>query len=135
MNRPQIIIVDNNLSFRQCLKNLFTVENIASVIGEASNDIEFMDVLTKNKPDLVLMSFPLDPKNRTAMMKKALLYMPDLKIIAFTMFGNEESRAGMIELGVKGFLQKSCYIDEYIKAFYFVTKGENYFSNKRDTFN
>jgi len=135
MNTPRIIIVDNNQLFRQSLVHLFRVENIANVIGEASTGLEFMDMLTKNKPDLVLMSIPINPRHATEIMKKALQFMPDLKIIALSMFGIEEYRTGMIEFGVKGFLQKSGSINEFINAFCLVAKGENYFSSIKDSFN
>ncbi|MDD5053151.1 MAG: response regulator transcription factor [Sulfuricurvum sp.] len=131
MSKPEIIILDNNRTFRQCLKYLFAVEDIASVIAEASNGIEFMDILIKNKPDIVLMGISHDPKNGTEIIKRALQFMPDLKIIVLSMFVNEEYQRGMIELGVKGFLQKSTYLEEFEKAIYIVTKGENYFFNIR----
>lgn len=123
--------MDNNLLFRQSLKLLLTVEHIATVIGEASNGAEFMDILTKNKPDLVLISIPLDTKTTTELMQQALQYMPDLKIIAVSMFENKEFRTGMIELGVKGFLQKSGNLNDFARAFSQVMKGENYYSAKR----
>ena len=51
--KPSIIIVDDHLIFRQGLKSILTSENIATVIGEASNGIEFIQLLSHVKPDLV----------------------------------------------------------------------------------
>jgi len=127
MKKPKIIIVDDNHTFRQSLILLITVENIAEVIGKASNGIEFIDLLSYHKPDLVLMDIDMPEMNGIEATKKALELIPDLKIIVFSMYGNEEYYSRMIELGVKGYILKSCHIDEFEKAIQDVMKGGNYF--------
>lgn len=129
-NIPDIIIVDDHLIFRQGLKSLVTFENIATVIGEASNGKEFIELLSYLKPDLVLMDIDMPHMNGMEATQKALELFPDLKIIAFTMFGDEEYYYKMIDLGVKGFILKSSGINELEKAISEVTQGESYFSNE-----
>ena len=127
MKKPKIIIVDDNQTFRQSLILLITVENIADVIGKASNGIEFLNLLENNKPDLVLMDIDMPEMNGIEATQQALELMPDLKIIIFSMYGNEEYYKKMIGLGVKGYILKSCHIDEFEKAIQLVMEGENYF--------
>jgi len=88
MKKPEIIIVDDHMIFRQGLKSLITVENFAAVIGEASNGNEFIELLSHLKPDLVLMDIDMPHMNGMEATQKALAIMPELKIIAFTMFGD-----------------------------------------------
>ena len=128
--KPDIIIVDDHLIFRQGLKSLITIENIATVIGEASNGIEFIELLSYLKPDLVLMDIDMPHMNGMEATKKALELMPHLKIIVFTMFGEEEYYYKMIDLGVKGLILKSSGINELEKAINEVMLGESYFSNE-----
>ena len=130
MKRPDIIIVDDHLIFRQGLKSIITIENIATVIGEASNGKEFIELLSTQKPDLVLMDIDMPHMNGMEATQKALELMPELKIIAFTMFGDEEYYYKMINLGVKGFILKSSGISELEKAIQDVMMGESYFSNE-----
>jgi len=130
MKKPEIIIVDDHLIFRQGLKSLFTIENIATVIGEASNGNEFIDLLSTLKPDLVLMDIDMPHMNGMEATQKALELMPEIKIIAFTMFGDEEYYYKMVELGVRGFILKSSGIAELEKAIEDVMNGESYFSNE-----
>lgn len=130
MKKPEIIIVDDHLIFRQGLKSLITSENIASVIGEASNGKEFLQLLSNLRPDLVLMDIDMPHMNGMEATQKALEMIPDLKIIAFTMFGDEEYYYKMIDLGVKGFILKSSGINELEKAIKEVIMGESYFSNE-----
>ena len=130
MKKPEIIIVDDHLIFRQGLKSLVTVENIATVIGEASNGMEFIELLSHLKPDLVLMDIDMPRMNGMEATQKALELMPDLKIIAFSMFSDEEYYYKMIDVGVKGFILKSSGISELEKAIQDVMMGESYFSNE-----
>ncbi len=129
-NQPNIIIVDDHLIFRQGLKSLITLEHIAHVIGEASNGIEFIALLSQLKPDLVLMDIDMPQMDGMEAAKKALELMPDLKIIVFTMFSDEDYYHKMIDLGVKGFILKSSGINELEKAIKEVMLGESYFSSE-----
>jgi DNA-binding NarL/FixJ family response regulator len=130
MKKPDIIIVDDHLIFRQGLKSLVTIENIATVIGEASNGIEFIELLSHLKPDLVLMDIDMPRMNGMEATQKALKLMPDLKIIAFSMFSDEEYYYKIIDIGVKGFILKTSGISELEKAIQEVMMGESYFSNE-----
>lgn len=130
MNKPNIIIVDDHLIFRQGLKSLIVAENLATVIGEASNGIEFIELLSSLQPDLILMDIDMPKMNGMEATQRALELMPELKIIAFTMFGDEEYYYKMIDLGVKGFILKSSGINELEKAIQDVMMGESYFSNE-----
>jgi len=129
MKKPEIIIVDDHQIFRQGIKSIISLENIATVIGEASNGEDFLELLAHKKPDLVLLDIDMPLMNGLEATEKALEIMPDLKIIAFTLYGDEEYFLKMIEMGAKGYVLKSSDISELEKAIHFVMKGEKYFSN------
>ena len=128
--KPSLIIVDDHLIFRQGLKSIIDIENIANVIGEASSGTEFIELLKDHKPDVVLMDIEMPYMNGMEATRKALEMVPDMKIIAVTMFGDEEYYYKMIELGVKGFIVKSSGINELENAIREVMLGESYFSNE-----
>lgn len=128
--KPNIIIVDDNLNFRQGLIFLITVDNIANVIGKASDEKEFIELLSYQKPDVALVDINMLQKNGMEAIHKALKMMPDLKIIAFTMFGDEEDFHNMNKLGVKGFLLKSNGIYVIEKAIESVVNGETFVSDQ-----
>jgi DNA-binding NarL/FixJ family response regulator len=128
--KPNIIIVDDHLIFRQGLKSIITLENIANVIGEASNGIEFIELLSDLKPDLVLMDIDMPRMNGLDATEKALEILPELKVIAFSMFSDEEYYYKMIDRGVKGFILKTSGINELETAIQNVMSGDTYFSNE-----
>ena len=130
IQKPNIIIVDDHLIFRQGLKSIITLENIANVIGEASNGLELLKLLTNLKPDLVLMDIDMPHKNGLDATEKAMELMPELKIIAFSMFSDEEYYYKMIDRGVKGFILKTSGIKELENAIQNVMSGDSYFSNE-----
>ena len=128
--KPDIIIVDNNVPFRQGLILLLTIDNVASVIGKASNGTEFIELLSELKPDMVLMDINMPQMNGIEATQKALEMMPDLKVIVFTMYGDEQHYFKMIELGVKGFILKSSGINELERVIQDVMKDKSYFSDE-----
>jgi DNA-binding NarL/FixJ family response regulator len=128
--KPDITIVDDHLIFRQGLKSILALHNIANVIGEASNGIEFLRLLVHLKPDLVLMDIDMPTMNGIEATENAMKQMPELKIIAFTMFSDEEYYYKMIDRGVKGFILKTYGISELQNAIKNVMSGDSYFSNE-----
>ena len=129
-SKPKIIIVDDCQIFRQGLVSIINLEQIATVYGEASNAIEFMELLTQLNPDLVLLNIDMSGMNVINATKMALGLFPLLKIVVYSSYGNEIDFTEMITLGVKGFILKSCGINEVEKAIVQVMKGENYFPSR-----
>ena len=127
---PSIIIVDDHQIFREGLISVITVENIASVVGEASDGEELLQLLKAQKPDVVLMDIDMPKMNGIEATRKALKIYPNLKIIAYTMFGEEEYYYKMIELGVKGFILKTASISQLETAISEVMLGRTFFSRQ-----
>lgn len=128
--KPKIIIVDDHLMFRQGLKAVLTAENIATVIGEASNGRDFIQMLPGLEPDIILMDIDMPYMDGMESTQRGIELMPHLKVIALTMFSDEEYYYKMIELGVKGFILKTTGISEVEKAIHDVMAGDSYFSNE-----
>jgi DNA-binding NarL/FixJ family response regulator len=126
----KIIIADDHKMFRDGLKYVLEKIPETGVIAEASNGEEFIELLDIHQPDIVLMdiSMPLlDGINATRI---ALGKQPEIKIIALSMFGDEDYYYKMIQSGAKGFLLKESGKDELEKAIIAVYNGENYFSQE-----
>lgn len=130
IKKPNIIIVDDHLIFRKGLKAIINFEDIGSVIGEASNGEEFIELLSALKPDLVLMDIDMPLMNGFEATIKALKVHPELKIIAFTSFSEEDYYTKMRDIGAKGFILKSSGFNELENAINCVMKGESYFNKK-----
>ena len=128
MKKPEIIIVEDHLIFRQGLKAIINFEEIGTVVGEATNGREFIELLSGLKPDLVLMDIDMPQMNGFEATKKALEILPDLKIIAFTVFPEDNYSQRMQDVGAVGFIQKSSGFYELENAIKIVLQGEHYFT-------
>ena len=131
MKKPKLILVDNNLTFRQRLTFLINVENCAEIIGKASNGEDFIKLLTNHQPDLILMDIDIPQLNGIEVIKKALNLLPGLKIFAFTMFGNDEYIISLIKIGVNGFMLKSSAISDLENDIHSYLTVENYCMNNQ----
>jgi len=124
-----LIIVDDHLIFRESLTELLTKQGY-KIIGMASNGIDFLKLLQKSLPDLVIMDISMPQMDGCEAAKKALENFPDLKILTLSSFGDEKYYYLMIEAGVKGFVLKNSGINELKLAIEEILNGGAWFSNE-----
>ena len=115
-NKPRIIIVDDNLYFREGMKLFIEMDGIGEVIAEAENGREFLDLLVKLQPDLVLMDIEMPMMGGIEATEKALEIKPDLKILAITMFNDTDNYTKMLNAGAKGIVIKTLGFKELKNA-------------------
>ena len=126
----KVFLVDDHTLFRNGLKLLIDNSKVAKVVAEASSGVDFLDQINKYQDTIIFMDIQMPKMNGIEATKIALEKYPHLKIIALTMFGEDEYYYQMIESGVKGFLLKNTDIDEVLEAIETVAKGENCFSKE-----
>lgn len=123
-----ILIVDDHEFFRNGLKMVINRLKYARVIGEASNGKEFLELLRQKEPDIVLIDIQMPLMNGIEATRRALEEYPDLKIVALTMFDDEEYVQSMIDAGARGFLLKNITREVLDQALQAVNAGKNYYS-------
>jgi DNA-binding NarL/FixJ family response regulator len=126
----KILIVDDHKLFREGLNFVLSQIEGFEVVGEASNGKEFLDMIDHMKPDVVLMDISMPGLDGIEATSRAIAKHPDLKVIALTMFCDEEYYYKMIQAGVSGYILKESGKDELANAINTVLRGENYFSQK-----
>ncbi|MGD9992017.1 MAG: response regulator [Salinivirgaceae bacterium] len=130
MEQIKITLVDDHALFRNGLKILLGATPEISVISEAANGKEFLEIIEHKLPHIVLMDINMPVMDGVEATQEAMEKYPDLKIIALSMFGEEDYYYRMINAGVKGFLLKNSEINEVIEAIKQVNKGNSYFSQE-----
>lgn len=129
-DKLNLIIVDDHEIFRNGLKMVLGKLKYVNIIAEASNGKEFLEILPDHDPDIILMDIEMPVMNGIEATEEAMKRNPDLKIIALTMFNDDEYIQSMIDAGVKGFLIKNIKKDILDRALQEVYKGGNYYSQE-----
>lgn len=128
MTPCKIILVDDHALFRSGLRGLLDRREEYSVVGEAGDGAEFLNMLPSVEADVVFMDISMPVMNGAEATERALQIRPELKIITLSMFGDENYYARMVDAGACGFLLKDSDIDEVTAAIEAVMNGQNYFS-------
>lgn len=126
----KVILVDDHKLFRDGLKFVIMQMDNLEVVAEASNGKEFLDIIEKQEADLVLMDISMPELNGIEATKLAIAKNPKLKILALSMFCDEEYYFQMIQAGVMGFVLKESGKNELEEAIGAILKGESFFSQK-----
>lgn len=126
----KVILVDDHTIFREGIKSLITIEKIATVVAEAKDGIEFLNLLEVHQPDLVLMDISMPEMNGIDATRIAIEKFPKLNILALSSYSDSEYHQKMIEAGVKGFVLKDAGMNELREAIEHTSQGECFFSNE-----
>ena len=89
----RIILVDNRASNRRGLKALLAFEPRISIIGEAADGTEAVQLVGKDQPDLVLMDIHmpvLDGLKATQQIKAA---WPSVKVVLYSVYPDYQEEA------------------------------------------
>ncbi len=129
MSKVQVLLVDDHELFSEGMKVLFDVSPEAVIYNSCKNGMEFLDAIENKMPDVVLMDINMPVMNGIDATHKAVERFPEIKIIALSMYGEEEYLESMLDAGAKGFLVKNTGIDELERAIKTVHEGKSYFSS------
>lgn len=129
MDKIKVFIADDHGIFREGVKMLLAKSNDFKVIGEASNGKECIDNLPSDV-DIILMDILMPVMDGIEATQKIIENDPETKIIALSMFGDQEYYYKMIHSGVKGFVLKEAGSKELEEAIREVYNGHNFFSQE-----
>jgi DNA-binding NarL/FixJ family response regulator len=113
MKALKIILVDDNLTFRNAFKNLLIHEFDADIIGEASGADEFKALQGKyHESDIIFMDVMMPGADGVVLTKYTLWRYPTLKFIAVTMHVDQVYLNTLLEAGFKGCIFKTNLFQE-----------------------
>ena len=120
----KIALVDDHTLYRNGLKGLLLAKPDYDVVGVFSDGSQFIAALPTLEGEGVFMDISMPNMDGKTATKLALRQRPELKIIALTMFGEQQYLEQMAEAGVGGFLKKDSDIQEVYSAIESVVAGE-----------
>ncbi|MDZ7739155.1 MAG: response regulator transcription factor [Bacteroidales bacterium] len=130
MDKIKIILADDHQLFRNGLKILLDAFDNFEVSGEAGNGEELLQIISGSDCHIILMDIDMPVLDGIEATRRVTEINPDIKIIALSMYGEEDYYHRMVEAGAKGFLLKDSDINEVKDAIITVHNGGNYFSQE-----
>jgi DNA-binding NarL/FixJ family response regulator len=106
MKMLSIVIVDNQPAVREGLKMRLRLESDMGVVGEARDGKEAFDVVSRLKPDIVIMDMEMPVVDGLAATKALKESAPETQVIILTIHDDELSRQKAREAGAAGFVSK-----------------------------
>ena len=130
MEKIQILLADDHQLFRNGLKILLDAFDDFEIAGEAGNGEEVLKIIENTKCHIILMDIDMPVLDGIDATRRTLEIDPDIKVIALSMYGEEEYYHKMVDSGARGFLLKDSDINEVKEAILTVHAGGNYFSQE-----
>jgi DNA-binding NarL/FixJ family response regulator len=126
----EVVLADDHEIFRDGLSALLRNSSAITLTGQASNGLELIDVVQRVKPDIVLTDIKMPLLNGVEATRKLLSLMPDLGVIALSMFDEEIQIMEMLDAGARGYLLKNADKKEIFEAVECVHRGSVYYCSQ-----
>lgn len=120
----RIVLVDDHEMVRMGLSAYLSTQADIEVVGEASNGQLGVDLVLKEKPDVVLMDLVMETMDGITATAKITEKLPNVKVIVLTSFIDDEKVYPVIEAGAFSYLLKTSSATEIAKAIRSAAKGE-----------
>ncbi|HET8838649.1 MAG TPA: response regulator transcription factor [Flavobacteriaceae bacterium] len=122
-----IAIAEDHQSLIDGINLLLKYEENIQIVGMANNGEDLLEIVRKKKPDVVLTDIRMPKIDGITVAKIIKKEFPETKIIAFSMFDQEEAILQMVNAGASGYILKNSALEDVKTAIEMVAKGEKYF--------
>ncbi|MCL6613605.1 MAG: response regulator transcription factor [Firmicutes bacterium] len=126
MKPIRIVIADDQALFREGLYTLLSTQADLSVVGEAGNGREALELVREHRADVVLMDLRMPVLDGVAATRELARIDPNCRVIILTTFDDDEYIFEGLRAGACGYLLKDTSAEELFSAIRVVAKGESF---------
>ncbi|NJM54447.1 MAG: response regulator transcription factor, partial [Blastocatellia bacterium] len=126
IDKIQVLLAEDHQTVREGIKMIINAEEDMSVIGEADNGREVINLAEKLNPDVILMDISMPELNGLIATAKLKRTLPEIKILTLTRHTDNAYLQELLQAGVNGYLLKQSAASELLRAIRVVTSGGNY---------
>lgn len=126
-NPIRLAIADDHEIFREGLKLLLKNQRELELVGETENGAELLELASAQQPDVLLVDIKMPVMDGIEACKKIHALHPQMKVIALSMFNDDNLIIDMLEAGAKGYLLKNTNKQELLQAARAVHEGSTYY--------
>jgi len=125
MAKIRLMIVDDHEIVRMGMRAAFELETDLNVVGEASSGEEALAKVSVLAPQVILMDVQMKSINGIEACREIKSQHPEIAIVMFTSFADEEAVFDSIMAGADGYLLKNVSRTELLKALRLVATGQS----------
>lgn len=111
-----LVIADDHEIFRDGLALMLSKQEDIALVGQAENGRELVEMVEELNPDIVITDIKMPLLDGIEATKQLLKKNADRKIIALSMFDEDNLIIEMLEAGAKGYLLKNADKKEILEA-------------------
>jgi DNA-binding NarL/FixJ family response regulator len=123
----RLAIADDHEIFRQGFKALIGRQSRLEIVGEAGNGKDLLELIVRLQPNLVFVDIKMPIMDGIDATREIKNSFPSIKVIALSMFNDENLVADMLYAGASGYLLKDASQEELLSAINAVMNGGSYF--------
>jgi two-component system, NarL family, response regulator LiaR len=120
----RILIADDHTLMRQGLRQLCEGMGGFTVVAEARNGAQAMELACAERPDVILMDIVMPDMDGVQAICQIIRDAPSSRVIALTMYREEQYMLDAIRAGARGYLLKTADARDLIAAIEAVHRGE-----------
>lgn len=121
----RVLLADDHTVLREGMRNLLEQEKDFEIVGEASDGEEAVELVSKLKPDVVLMDIVMPKISGIEATKQIKQVSPATNVLILTAYSDIHYILGLLEAGACGYLLKSARSSEIAGAIRAVLSGES----------
>ena len=110
------VLVDDQPEFRQITRRLLALAPKFTVVGEAGNGLEALDVVAQVQPDVVLMDMQMPILDGVTTTTRLHAAYPDVQIVLLTSSDDDRAVQDGLRAGAVGYLRKPSRPDRLMAA-------------------
>ncbi|HEV7348029.1 response regulator transcription factor [Telluribacter sp.] len=123
----KVLIADDHSVVRKGILNLLEDEPDITIVGEASDGDEAIDLIPATLPDVLLLDITMPRMSGIEVTKEVSRLYPEVRILVFSMHNNPDYILNAVQNGAAGYLLKDTDQEEILRAVRTVAAGELYY--------
>jgi DNA-binding NarL/FixJ family response regulator len=123
-NPIRVLLADDHVVVRAGTKQLLERHADITIVGEASNGQEAIELTSDLKPDVVVMDIRMPGVSGVEATKRIKEEHPGVAVLVLTAHDDDEYVFALLQAGANGYLLKTTEADELVKAIRTVIGGE-----------
>jgi len=124
----KIVIADDHPIVRSGLKQILGAADDMTVVGEAENGTQTLDIVRKVDWDVLVLDYSMPDRNGIDLIKEIKRQYPERPVLVLSMMPEELHAAQVYKAGGAGFVKKDAATEELTVAIRKVHKGHKYVS-------